>query len=160
MNPRIKLVTELYEVSERLALKALNEAKPDDLYERPLDKANSFHWVFGHITASRYGLAQSLGLNESVSWEKLYEFGAEVQDFGAYPSIDELKAAFLDITKKLKVRFETLTERDLAGEPPCTIPGLEKSIAGLLAYLFMHESYHVGQLAYLQRLHGGPKLVG
>jgi len=160
MNPRIKLVTELYEVSERLALKALNAVKTEDLYERPLDKANSFHWVFGHITASRYGLAKYIGMTESVPWEKLYEYGADVHDRSAYPTIDEIKTAFLEITKKLKARFETLTEKDLAGEPPFAIPGLEKSVAGILAFMSFHESYHVGQLAYLQRLHGGEKLVG
>ncbi len=105
MNPRIKLVTELYEISERLALKALGAAKPEDLYARPLDKANSFHWVFGHITASRYGLAKCLGMNENVAWEKLYEYGAELHDRSAYPTIDELKTAFADITKKLKARI-------------------------------------------------------
>ena len=160
MIPRIKLIAELYDVSGRLALKALNEMKPDDLAARPLDKANSFQWVFGHITASRYGLAQTLGLEEKVSWEKLYEFGAELQDQTAYPSIDEIKAALDHITKKLKQRFESITEQELAGEPPFTIPGTEKSIAGNLAFLSLHESYHVGQLAYLLRLHGREKLVG
>ena len=109
MIPRIKLVTELYGVSERLALKALGGMRPEDYYIRPDDKANSFHWVFGHITSSRFGLAKNLGLQESFAWGKLYEMGADVYDVSAYPSIDELHAAFLDISKKLKARFETLT---------------------------------------------------
>lgn len=160
MIPRIKLIAELYDVSERLALKALSEMKPDDLYSRPIDQANSFHWVFGHITASRYGLAKTLGLAESVSWEKLYDRGAELQDQTAYASIDEIKSALVHITKKLQQRFESITEQELTVEPPFSIPGTEKSIAGNLAFLSLHESYHVGQLAYILRLHGREKLVG
>jgi uncharacterized damage-inducible protein DinB len=160
MIARIKLVTELYTVSERLALKAFGEMKPEDMYVRPNDKANSFHWVFGHITSSRYGLAKALGLNEDFAWEKLYDMGADVYDASAYPSIDELHAAFLSISTKLKARFETLTEADLEIEPPFSIPGVEKSTAGTLAFLSLHESYHVGQLAYILRLHGRAKLVG
>lgn len=160
MIPRIKLVTELYAVSERLALKALGEMKPEDLFVRPDDKANSFHWVFGHITSSRFGLAKALGLNDDVAWGKLYDMGADVYDASTYPPFEEIHAAFLDISKKLKARFETLTEADLAVEPPFSIPGIEKSTAGTLAFLSLHESYHVGQLAYILRLHGRAKLVG
>ena len=46
------------------------------------------------------------------------------------------------------------------GEPPYSIPGIEKTTAGTLAFLSLHESYHVGQLAYILRLHGREKLVG
>jgi uncharacterized damage-inducible protein DinB len=160
MISRIKLVTEQYTVSERLALKAFGEMKPEDMYVRPIDKANSFHWVFGHITSSRYGLAKMLGLKESVAWDKLYERGADVYDASVYPTIDEIHAAFLDISKKLTARFETLTEDDLVVESPYNIPGVEKTTAGILAFLSFHESYHVGQLAYILKLHGRAKLVG
>ncbi len=160
MIPRIKLIVDLYGVSERLALKALGEMKPEDLYERPIDKANSFHWVFGHIASSRYGLARALGLKESVVWGELYDYGSDVYDVSKYPTIEEIHTAFIDITKKLKARFETLTDEDLAVEPPFTIPGIEKNAAGTLSFLSLHESYHVGQLAYILRLHGRDKLTG
>jgi uncharacterized damage-inducible protein DinB len=86
--------------------------------------------------------------------------GAEVKDPSAYPSIGEIHTSFLDISAKLKARFETLTEADLAGEPPYSIGGIEKTTAGLLAFSSLHESYHVGQLAYIIRMHGGKTLVG
>ena len=160
MNPRIKLIVEVYSVSEALVLKAVGQAKEADLFIRPLDKGNSFHWVFGHITATRYSLAQALGLKASVAWEKLFEYGAETIDRAEYPSLDEIKTAFLDVSGKLKERFETATDQDLAVEPPFSISGVEKSLAGHLAFLSHHEGYHVGQLAYVLRLHGGDKLVG
>ena len=160
MNPRIKLIVDLYNVNQALALKSLGQTKPENLHLRTLDKGNSVYWVFAHITVSRYTLAKALGMEEGVVWGGMFDFGSEPQDPAGYPSIDEIKAAFLDISDKLKKRFETVTEADLAIEPPFTIPGIEKSAAGTLAFMSLHESYHVGQLAYLQRLQGGDKLVG
>jgi len=160
MNPRIKLPVELFSVSDPLVLKAVEQVKESDLFVRPMDKGNSFHWVFGHITATRYGLAQALGVKASVAWEKLFDYGVEVVDQKEYPSLGEIKTAFLDVSGKLKERFETVTDKDLEGEPPFPIPGLEKSLAGYLTFLSYHEGYHVGQLAYLLRLHGGDKLIG
>lgn len=160
MNPRIKLIVDLYNVNQALALKSLGQAKPENLHLRPQGTGNSVYWIFAHITVSRYSLAKALGMNESVMWGGMFELGSEPQDPAGYPSIDEIKAAFLEISDKLKRRFETVTEADLAKEPSFTIPGIEKSTAGILAFMSLHESYHVGQLAYLQRLQGGEKLVG
>ncbi|MEW5795961.1 MAG: DinB family protein [Candidatus Zixiibacteriota bacterium] len=160
MHPRIKLVSELYLITEKLVLKALKQMKPEVIDSRPIEKANSFRWVFGHITAHRYMLAKAIGLNENVEWEKLYSFGAPLQESSAYPSIDEITKAFSHISEKIRQRFPALTEDDLAGEAAFEIPGLEKTTAGTIAFLSLHESYHVGQLAYIMRLHDCDKLVG
>jgi uncharacterized damage-inducible protein DinB len=160
MNPRIKYVVNLYNVNQALTMKALGDAKDTDLNDRPHDKANSFAWTFGHITASRFGLAQAFGLNVEFDPNKLYERGAEITDQSAYPTVDEIKTAFDDISEKLQTLFEGLNDADLDGEPPFTVPGVEETAGGVLAFLSLHESYHVGQLAYINRLHDATQLVG
>jgi uncharacterized damage-inducible protein DinB len=160
MNTRIKLSAELYNLNEVLALKALNEATPATLEVRPMDKANSFAWVFGHIVNSRFHIAKAIGLDEKASFDELYSMGSDVRGADAYPSVDELKTAYADITGRLKARLEKLTDSDLDGAPAFKVPGIEESVAGLISFMAFHEAYHIGQLAYIQRLHGGPKLVG
>jgi uncharacterized damage-inducible protein DinB len=160
MNPRIKLSVELYTLNEHLALKALGEAKPETLDDRPLDKANSFAWIFGHITGSRFQVARMIGLDKEFPWGDVYNMGTEVKSSDSYPSVDKLKAAYEEISAALKERFEELTDADLDGEPAFKIPGIEESTAGMLSFMAFHEAYHVGQLAYIQRLHGGKGLVG
>jgi uncharacterized damage-inducible protein DinB len=160
MNPRIKLSVELYHLNEYLTLKALKEADAGSLDTRPLDKANSFAWIFGHITGSRFQIGKQLGLKNEFKWTELYNMRADVKEPDAYPSIDELKEAFGEICAALKGRFEELTDADLDGEPPFKIPGIEESMAGTISFMAFHEAYHVGQLAYVQRLNGGEQLVG
>ena len=91
---------------------------------------------------------------------KLFDYGVEPTDPSEYPSIEEIVAAWNDIAEKLKDQFEKAGDDILAGKPPFEVPGVDKTVAGMVAFLQLHESYHVGQMAYINRLHGAGKLVG
>ena len=160
MNQRIKLSTELFGLNQHLALKALGQLKPEDFHTRPMDCANSFQWVFGHVVASRFHLAKALGLDVEAPGDKLYAMGADTHGPDAYPSVEELKKAYSEVTAKLQERFQNVTDSELDAAPPYKIPGIEESLAGLVSFLAFHEAYHVGQLAYIIRLHGCERLVG
>ena len=60
----------------------------------------------------------------------------------------------------MKARFASLTEADLAapanGKP---LPGVT-TVAEQLAFLAFHESYHVGQLAYIRKSLGHSAVAG
>lgn len=160
MNQRIKLSTELYDLNRRLALKALDQLEPEQLHLRPQDCANSFQWVLGHIVAARFHLAMALGIDGQAPGDELYGAGADTHEPNAYPSIEELKTAYDDISDKLQERFRSITDGELDGAPPYKVPGIEETLAGLVSVQAFHEAYHVGQLAYIIRLHGCDRLVG
>jgi len=125
-----------------------------------MEHGNSFLFVAGHITAYRHSVAALLGVKEEWPHQALFARGAEVKDPSAYPSLDEIKTAFDSISAKINKRFLEVTEADLSGPAPFKMPGLEETAGGIVAFLAMHEAYHVGQLAYILRLHGGERLVG
>ena len=160
MNSQLKPIADLYNVSTNLFLKALDMAEEKDLFDRPLGKANSLLWVAGHLTASRFTVAKMLGLKAEFPKAELFNFGVEPQDASVYPTIEDIVLAWSDISEKIKDQFEKVGDDVLAGKPPFEVPGVEKTVAGMVAFLQWHESYHVGQMAYINRLHGGDKLVG
>ena len=160
MHPKMVHIAGLYQVTQRLFDKASDEIKPEDVSVRPSDRGNSFLFVAGHITAYRYSVAALLGLKAEWPHKSLFERGAEIKDAAAYPSFEEIKKTFDDITLKINKRFDEVTEADLSGPAPFKMPGLEETSGGIVAFLAMHEAYHVGQLAYILRLHGGERLVG
>ncbi len=160
MNPQLKPIVDLYNVNTNLFLKALDMAEEKDLFDRPLGKANSLHWVAGHLTATRFTIAKMLGLEVEFPKAQLFDYGAEPQEPSTYPTIDEIVLGWNDISEKLKDQFEKVGDDVLAGKPPFEVPGVDKTVGGMVAFLQLHESYHVGQLAYINRLHGGEKLVG
>ncbi len=160
MNAQLKAIADLYSVNTNLFLKALDMADEKNLHDRPLGKANSLLWVAGHLTASRFTVANMLGLKEEFPKAELFNYGAEPKDPSEYPSIEDIVLGWNDIAEKLMAQFEKVSDDVLAGKPPFEVPGVEKTVAGMVAFLQLHESYHVGQLAYINRLHGGDKLVG
>ena len=48
----------------------------------------------------------------------------------------------------------------LEGASPIEFPIESKTILGAIAFLALHESYHMGQLAYVRRFFDGTQLVG
>jgi len=160
MHPKMAHIAGLYQVTGRLFNKALSEIKPPDIAVRPQDRANSFLFVAGHITAHRFKVAAMLGLEDKWAPEKLFDMGAEVKEPSVYPSLDEIKDAFNRITEKIYARFDEASESDWSTAPPFEIAPLENSVGGIVAFLHLHEAYHIGQLAYILRLHGGERLVG
>jgi hypothetical protein len=160
MNPQLKPIVDLYNVNTNLYLKALDMAEEKDLFDRPMGKANSLLWVAGHLAASRFTVANMLGLKVEFPKAELFNYGSEPTDSSAYPTIEEIVLAWNDISEKLMDQFEKVSDDVLAGKPPYDVPGVEKTVAGMVAFMQLHESYHVGQLAYINRLHGGDKLVG
>lgn len=160
MNQQLKPIVDLYNINTNLFLKALDMAEEKDIFDRPLDKANSLHWVAGHLTASRFTVAKMLGLEIEFPKAELFDNGAEPQDPSVYPTIKEIVLGWSDISEKLEILFERANDDILAGKPPFEVPGVEKTVAGMVAFLQLHESYHVGQMAYINRLHGGERLVG
>jgi uncharacterized damage-inducible protein DinB len=58
------------------------------------------------------------------------------------------------------VRFEELTDADLAAKAPFQFPVDDDTILGVIAFMAMHESYHIGQLSAIRRQLGLPGLAG
>ena len=161
MNPIIKPIVDLYKINTELFRKALKMADSADLHKRPYDKGNSFHWVVGHLTAYRFVVAQLLGIKAEFPSASLFKFGAEPTDPTAYPRLEQIENEWKNITTKMLDRLVKVSDDELAEEMTSyDIPGVEKTVGALVCFMQLHESYHIGQLAYINRLHGSERLLG
>lgn len=160
MHPTLAPVVDLYQINTTLVPQALDGVKKADLATRPLDKANSIHWIVGHLATSRIGLGGMIGLDVEVPWTELFARGTEAGDSSAYPAIDEITDVWDHVSNGLLSRFGELSEDELLAPSPVKFPVSEETIRGVISFLSLHESYHVGQLAYLRRLLGYDQLVG
>ena len=125
---------------------------------RPDNKANSIHFILGHITGTRYQIAQLLGEHAEFAHEALFDRGVAIKDAAEYPPFSQVKAAWDTISLRMPQVLETATEEQLSGPAPFDPPGMEKNVRGLLSFMAFHESYHIGQISYVRRLlgHAGP----
>ncbi len=72
---------------------------------------------------------------------------------------DAVAAAWRGVGERIAARLPLLTPAQLDAPAPGSFPGGDPSVLGALAFLSLHESYHLGQLGYLRRLLGREGVV-
>ncbi|HOP07771.1 MAG TPA: DinB family protein [candidate division Zixibacteria bacterium] len=160
MDPRLEPIAQIYVANNSLFDNARKGIPDCGFKERINDKGNSYLWVAGHIVSSRYRLACLIGLYETWEHAELFKRGADVHPPELYPSMDEIIEAMTAVTKNLTETFETLTAEKLDEAIPDGYPVMRNTVLFGISFLALHECYHVGQLAYIRRLHGQDRLVG
>jgi uncharacterized damage-inducible protein DinB len=153
----IELIFKTNAVVMRMSLEGVSA---QELWQQPTPHNNPMLWVFGHIVATRATMLGLLGESVDTGWGDLFTRGATLHESSRYPSRDDIERVHRSVVDRLKARFRSLTATDLAG--PATgkqFPGA-KTVADQLAFLAFHESYHVGQLAYIRKSIGHSAVAG
>ena len=104
-----------------------------------------------------------LGLLEEpfdTGWTDLFTRGSAPHEASSYPSKDDIDKTHRQIVDRLRARFNLLTEADLAAPARGKqVPG-SRTVGDQLAFLAFHESYHIGQLAYVRKALGHSAIAG
>jgi len=160
MDLAIATVVPLFRASDHLFHRALDGIKREDLLRRPHDGSNPLIWVAGHAMTSRASLTRIVGEQVENQWSQLFARGASVDSNGNYPEVTEIIALWDAVTEKLMSRLEQLGDDELAQPTPFPIPTGDKTKRGAIVFLNYHETYHIGQMAYLRKWLGYSQLVG
>lgn len=160
MHERVTPLYWIYLINERLYNRALDGVSEVDVCRRVGSDANSILFVAGHLMNSRFGLAGVLGDDTPNPWPGMFSRGQAHRESAAYPSIDEIRAAWNDVSERFRARLETVTDAELAATSPFEVPAEEQTVLGVIAFLAMHESYHIGQFSVMRKLLGYESLVG
>jgi hypothetical protein len=150
----------IFKLNTGLVRSSLDGLGGDDLWRRPTPHNNPLLWIVGHIVATRATMLGLLGDPFDTGWGDLFMRGAVLQEPSRYPSREDIDGVHRQVVDRLKARFASLTDADLAapaaGKP---LPGA-KTVADQLTFLAFHESYHVGQLAYIRKSLGHSAVAG
>ena len=120
------------------------------------DKNIPMLWLAGHVADARALLLGILGQPFATTWGNLFGRGAVLQESAQYPSIEEIEQVLGEINRKLYATLEGLDDAQLA-KPAEGIPNA-KTVADQIALFAMHDSYHVGQMAYVRKELGYPAI--
>ena len=119
---------------------------------RPAEGLGCPAWVLGHLVRSRHGIMVLAGNTqvEANLWAEHYGRGT---DGGrAHLPMSQLVEAFKGTDEAMKETFRAVTDWD----KPTLNPGLkqEQPLEQVVAFLFWHEGYHMGQIALARKLYG------
>ena len=160
MDPAIKTLIPLFKANDFLFGGALEGIPTDDLHKRPHDNSNPLIWIAGHAMTSRASLARLVGVRLENPWANIFARGATVDENVSYPDISEITALWKNVTDQLLPRLEELTDEELEAESRFPLPTSDKTKRGAIFFLNLHETYHIGQMAYLRKWLGHSQLIG
>lgn len=148
MIDEIAYAATLFKLNSAMLAKVSEGITPEEWTRRPSDTANSMLWIAGHLLWARSRCARMLGSQWEQEWMKQFERGAKPGDGASYPTPETLMAAWKEVTEELQTGLERATEETLERE--AHRPSLNGKVSGMVYFLASHESYHMGQLAYLR----------
>ena len=104
--------------------------------------------------------SKTLGVDWSSPWAPLFARGTERVDDSAYPSIEEMRDAWSEVSEQLKATLNGSPEEVFSNPAPEGPPSFDKKVSGTVAFLAFHDTYHTGQVSFLRKWLGYGQTVG
>jgi uncharacterized damage-inducible protein DinB len=158
-SPVIAPIAMTFLFNDNLAFRALEGLTQEELWRAPTDRNNAMLWVAGHVVQTRATVLGQLGEPVDTGWGDLFERGAKVHDAKRYPERDEIERVMRDVASRIQRKLASLEDEYLAGPATMELPNAT-TMADQLAFFALHDSYHVGQMAYIRKSLGYPGIAG
>jgi uncharacterized damage-inducible protein DinB len=151
---------ENYRFNSRFLKQTVSDLSPDEWLKRPGDTTNHIAWIVGHMAFSRSRLLHFMGTEWSQPALAIFDRGAKLLENSAYPSPESLLSAWSEADHTMATAFESVTEDFLAQSATKGPPSLDGKISGIVNFMAIHETYHLGQASYLRSWLGHKGLMG
>ncbi len=159
--PQIATAAAIFRQNDVYLPKSFGGTTADEWSRRPNESSNSLLWEVGHIIWARGSTLRVLGVEWSTPWLSEFARGKSATEVSQYPSPEELVAAWNEVSASLKSALESATVEALsAPRPEKGPPSLDGTVGGIIGFLAYHETYHVGQAAYVSRWLGHAQIMG
>ncbi len=147
-------LADLYRLNTRLVLNCLDGLSDDDATARVTPATNNIAFLAVHLTDVRFFLAKMLGRELENPLAAAFSEVKSIEEVTSFPAIDELRLLWTDVSKQVMDCLKTAKPELLRSKAPHRFPVSDSSILGTVAFLVQHESYHLGQLAFLRKALG------
>jgi len=159
MNPAVAPLAAILDLNTDLLLNCLDGLSEAEVQHRLHGGGNSLAFLIAHLTDTRHFLATRLKRPLANPLTPLLADARGIDDIRAWPPIDELRAHWRAISDHLATVLPSLTDQELAEPNVHRFPISDSTRLGLVTFLVQHDSYHVGQAAFLRRQIGKPAMA-
>jgi uncharacterized damage-inducible protein DinB len=158
VDPRIAPLAGILRLNARLFNNCLDGITEAQCHERPSDTTNSAAFVAGHLAEARFWGLKILGAERANPLEKYLGQWKGIDEITTWPSLAEIKSAWVEASTELDRRMASMTAAELDKASGSQMPLEDSSVLGLFAFMVQHDSYHVGQLSMLRKHAGLPAM--
>ena len=148
----------VFDLNTRLFLNTLDGLEDVEATVRPNRYTNSIAFIGGHVVEARAWMGRLLGLDTPAPFGGALEHRTSIDTITSFPTLLEIRAAWQATSDQVSARLGTITDAELAGASGERFPGVPATLLGAIAFLVQHESYHIGQLAFVRKYLGRPSM--
>jgi uncharacterized damage-inducible protein DinB len=149
-----------YKFNSGFLVKAVEDLSPEEWLTSPKENMNHIAWIVGHVIWTRKALLGRLGTEWDQPWLGLFARGTKLDKTTEYPSPDTLLNAWRESSSVLETALESVSEEALSQPATKGPPSLDGKVSGIVNFLAVHETYHIGQASYLRAWLGHKGLMG
>jgi uncharacterized damage-inducible protein DinB len=160
MSTDLSTIGDMFKTNAYLFEKATRDIPPERWLTQPGVNSNHLLWLAGHLFVSRASALKMLGGEWSAPWESLFKRGANLTSPEQYPAPEAIQTVWRVVTDKLTTALPNASKEVLAKKAQEGSPSLDGTVGGLIAFLCLHETYHMGQLGYVRKSLGYGQTVG
>jgi DinB superfamily len=150
----------MFKTNTDIVNKAIADVDPEHWFKNPGDDSNHLMWIMGHLVVHRGHTLKMLGVDWDNQWASLFARGAERLEDTEYPSAEEMRSAWQEVSTHLANALQQPSAEVLAKDAPKGPPSFDGKLGGTVAFFAFHDTYHVGQISFLRKWLGYGKTVG
>ena len=139
---------------------AIADVKDEDWLRQPGDNSNHLLWLLGHVVVHRGLVLKTVGADWNASWAPLFARGSERVNAAQYPSVEEMRDAWNQVSEQIKATLNGSPAEVLNKPSAEGIPSFDKQVSGSVAFLAFHDTYHTGQISFLRKWLGYGQTIG
>ncbi|MBC7937053.1 MAG: DinB family protein [Rhizobacter sp.] len=152
-SPALKIVIPAYRWHTQMFDNMTKDINDADATKRIEGRTNNIIWTLGNLVNCRYWLANVLGIEEKDPNDTLFKEGKAYDANAIYPTVEEFKRSWHNISKKLYDKLLSVTDEVLnEGEDfGMKVDFMEENKLNMVGMGIDRTSYLLGQLGLLRR---------
>jgi uncharacterized damage-inducible protein DinB len=158
MEREVAPLAALYDLNADLLLNCLDDLTDAEAQQRPEAGGNSVAFLASHLVDSRHFLVTRLGQPLTNPLARYLADVRSIEEIRDLPALEEIRSAWSEVSIHLHTVLDGLTADELREANAHKFPIADKSRLGMITFLVQHDSYHLGQVAFLRRQLGKPPM--
>jgi len=156
----IDTAAENYRFNSKTLKDTVSDLSPEEWLKRPDGKLNHMTWIMGHLAYCRGRVLHFIGVEWVQPELEIFGRGKKLLEDSAYPSPESMLSIWSGSGHALAAALESISEDLLAQPATQGPPSLDGKISGMVSFMAVHETLHVGQASYLRVWRGHKGLMG
>jgi uncharacterized damage-inducible protein DinB len=151
MDQQVAPFAALFALNTDLLLNCMPDISDTEARQCLAGGGNSIAFLAAHLTDTRHFLVMRLGSPLANPIARYLEDARSIADIREWPTLDEIRKTWLAVSSHLQNVLEGLTAEQLCEPNVHRFPLGDTTRLGMIVFLAQHDSYHLGQIAFLRR---------